>query len=272
MDEALALKTIAKYFENKANPSQYEAALTYFETTTLTRSRLVALYKRLVAPGGINCETCQTEMLRFVNPLARLELSSSEQEHFLLHLSQCVTCAEEYLALASFEQGTTSAEPELEIPRFKVPKPSADTKEIKWLPSLHPIITQIIDTAHTLKTTLRFELKPPHLATAKILREATHPYQIQPPTQFVLLTQQIGSELPINLQIIASRSSSKAKTCEISLILEGSASLKRPVGQVVLSYSQLRREELTDEEGRATFAEVPIVVLPEIQLEITVKL
>jgi hypothetical protein len=72
----------------------------------------------------------------------------------------------------------------------------------------------------------------------------------------------------INLIIKAVQSSSGK--CELSVTLENSEQLSDHIGRsIILKLDELRLESMTDQNGQATFKDIPIEKLPGVQIEFT---
>lgn len=267
MNDEEALKIFEDYFAGRASRPLFEQALTYFASAPAKTSRLVALYHALLEPGGISHETARAGMLRYLDPLTRREMSATERERFLLHLSRCADCAQEFLELRDFEQSTLQAEAELPLPRFKIP--ALKKKTASWPDALRPVLEKLTDTARQLKLALRFEPVPPHLVAGSI-RETPANYHFEP-EEFVLYSSGQEPHLLLNLRVTARRASPSAESCEVVVRLEGPD--RTSTGQhLSLRYGDIRQEQTTDSAGNAIFSTIPIAALPSLQLILDINL
>jgi hypothetical protein len=265
MNDETALRLVQDYFEGKIGRQQFEAALDYFTSTPAARSRLAALYQSLVRPGGIDCETSQEQMLVYLDPIARATMPEKEREQFLLHLAGCADCAEEFLMLSGFEQGIVQAEPELKVPRFKVPA-KISKPVVSWPAALKLILEQFEQLPQNLKIILRLETAP---LTPGLVRETPAPYELDT-GQVITVQQLLDVESGVKLNLTARRSSPQATESEVKVKLEGSAKLAGHL--ITLWYSGQAQECKTNPQGEARFENVPVSALPNLQLEIRMML
>ncbi len=298
MTNEAALQIIEHYFAGKATREQYETALAFFENDPTSRARLTELYGALLEPGGISCEVCQSLMPVYLDPLARTQLGPTEQQKFLQHVTECVNCAEEYLALSSFEAPPLPQE--AVVPRFKVPKPvgltpnnSPETKKsLGWPKGLRPLLKKVVDTGQTLQFELQFEAADENLTEDEAARQAE-----LMSNQLDLFSSQIGTNLAVGMQVEAIRLSDNAEYCQIYISLGGPGLANHSIGhRVELSYSGQSQAELSDpsglalkeatapystskyqealtnQQGQAIFEAVPLAALSGLKLEVTVRL
>jgi len=252
MDDVKALSTIEAYFAKRVSKAEYEFALQYFATTPATRSRLAKLYRELVEPGGISCEQCQDEMAYFLDPVVRLEMSKAARESFLLHLSQCEACAEEYLELAAFAEKSQ----DVVAPSFKVPGLSP----IPWPQNLHPQISSSPGLPG-----FRIHFTRPEFASLKAVAEEKAAYSVDTKTT-TLFSHQLDK---LELKGVATRIS--AQLCEVTVTLRGGPLPVNLTSRIILSYDQTRLENPLDSTGVASFPPLPIAALPKLEIEVVVS-
>ena len=266
MDAETAFNLIAAYLQKKATLAEYQAALNFLQTDPVAQAGLDQLYRDLTRPGGLDHEAARELMLVYLDPLAREEMNPTERKQFLLHLTQCQECAEEYLELNNFEQVMASDE-NLVIPRFKAPVPPGKTTP-PWPVRWETILTQIRDTTRSWQASLRFS---PEAA----VREAGVSYNPvlpkAPSEQLILFDEVLDSALELELKIYATRQG--AGDCRITVQLQGPDLAGHPAGHIILlRFNQTTLRQATDRQGQASFSAVPVAALTHLQFDINVNL
>lgn len=125
-----AIQVIEDYFAGKASAVEYEAALARFERDEASRARLGRLRRDLLEPGGLTCEMAREQMLPYLDPIARPEMSREEQAALIAHLASCQDCEEELAELRRWAAADSQAETEEPpaMPRFKLPLSSPENE------------------------------------------------------------------------------------------------------------------------------------------------
>ncbi len=258
MNDQAALTYIQAYFSGKGSAEDYNAALDYLISSPATQSRLALLYQKLAQPGGLDCDTSRAEMLCFLDPVDRPLMSEEAVENFLLHLSACVNCAEEYLLLSQSE-ADFAIDPALKIPKFKIPGQAK--KAVPWPSLLKPLVI----ITENLKYKLAFSLNPQNPVLN--IREDTNPYSAGL-DRLTLFSQTLDEVQGVQTRIIATRHSDS--TCGIEIVLEGTGELQEQ--SVSLSYGQTKLVGKTTEDNSIYFTEIPISAMSDFQIEITLHL
>lgn len=266
MDAETAFNLIEAYLQKRATLAEYQAALNFLQTDPGVQVGLGRLYQDLTRPGGLDHETARELMLVYLDPLAREEMKPAERNQFLLHLTQCRECAEEYLELSNFEQALASDE-NLVIPRFKAPAPASKTA-VPWPERWETILTQIRDTARSWQASLRFS---PEAA----VREEGISYNPAPPKtpsqQLTLFDEITDSALELELSIYATRQG--PSDCRVTVQLQGPELQRHPAGHnILLRLDQTTLRQATDRQGQASFAPIPVAALSQLQFDISVNL
>lgn len=101
MNDETVLEVINDYFHGRASNSEYQQALDYLTTISPVRSRLAELYRELTAT---DCDECEQTLVRYLDPIERSLMTLEERETFLLQLTRCSDCAEQYMELGTFEE------------------------------------------------------------------------------------------------------------------------------------------------------------------------
>jgi hypothetical protein len=261
MNDETALKIIENYFESAAEPEQLAEALAYLETAPSAQSRLGTLYRTLLEPGGISCETSRELMPFYQDEITRLALSLEEKRSFLVHLVQCPECAEDYLDLRNFER-ELEIEPDFVIPSFSIPKAALNYKKANWPELLGSRLKKIKDTLKELQVNISFVPEP---------RFAFKPNpQIQTATQIeelMLFDRPLATRIELKVQVKAL--DPHGNKCKVLVILIGPAITNRPNGHlVILRFAQVELEQFSDFQGQTIFEEIPIEALSVATLEI----
>jgi hypothetical protein len=193
MDAKSALEIVEKFLEGNSQNEQYQNALDYLSRQT---SRAGALQQELTKPGGLSCEQSQELMPYYYDPVARQQLSATEQANFLLHVSGCLNCAEEYQMLGQFEDDFEF----VSVSNLKIP---ARPVELPTKPASY--VQKVIDTVSKLKILLKFSYSP-------AVAESTTTYNPSPKDddKLTIFSDVITAQFPVTVLVQAERISATA--------------------------------------------------------------
>jgi hypothetical protein len=193
-------------------------------------------------------------------------MNPAERKQFLLHLTQCQECAEEYLELSNFEQAMATEE-NLAIPRFKMPVPSPNTA-IPWPVRWETTFTQIRDTARSWQASLRFS---PGAAVFDESVSYNTALAKAPSAQLTLFDETPDNVLALELKIYAIRQG--ASDCRVNVQLAGPELQRHPAGHTItLHFDQTTLRQTTGPQAQASFSPIPVSALRQLQFDISVSL
>jgi hypothetical protein len=173
-------------------------------------------------------------------------MNSTARESFLLHLSQCEACAEEYLELAAFEEKSQ----DVVVPAFKVPSLSL----IPWPQNLKPQISSNVGLPG-----FRIHFTRSDSTLPKAVAEEKAAYIAD--TTKNLFSCKLDK---FELKGVVTRTSSQL--CQIVVTLSGSPLPEN--SRIILCYDQTRFENPLDARGVVSFPPLPIAALPRLEIEL----
>lgn len=269
MDKLTARRILEDYFEDKADPADYQAALDFLvnnQADPASPDSPATYYQQLINPGGIDCETSQALMLTSLDPFDRLAMSREELEQLQTHLAGCLNCKDEYEALLIPESEFDFDIGEVRPRRTEKPQLIPVPPLPGWPKRLKNRVDRLTDKVEALLAAIHFEPAGYNLATGIPDRVAE---LAGSDTDLILFDKPVGKNLRVNVAIHGLRPTPTATECTVQVVLRGPSLVDRLANHpVILSYDKvkIKQEALTDARGQVSFPGVPVSALSNLRV------